>query len=88
MIPLGYLEMLHANHEDWLHEQSVSAEELARHPMLHAEGAYPPCKRHSSKVERSCADAGLADCCSQTGHSRRWLEVHDPLPPSFCALQC
>lgn len=39
MIPLGYLEMLHANHEDWLHEQSVSADELARHPLSHAEGA-------------------------------------------------
>ena len=31
--------MLHANHEDWLHEQSVSAEALAQHPNLHAEGA-------------------------------------------------
>lgn len=39
-IPLEYLEMLHANHEDWLHEQSVSAEELAQHPNLHAEGGW------------------------------------------------
>lgn len=70
MIPLGYLEMLHANHEDWLHEQSVSAEELARHPMLHAEGACPPCKAHACKVKRARADAGLADCRSRTGHER------------------
>lgn len=37
-IPLEYLEMLHNNHEDWLHKQSVSAEDLLKDPLAHAEG--------------------------------------------------
>lgn len=37
-IPLDYLRMLHENHEDWLHEQSVSAEALVQDPLAHAEG--------------------------------------------------
>ncbi|PRW45341.1 deoxycytidine kinase [Chlorella sorokiniana] len=53
MIPLGYLEMLHANHEDWLHEQSVSADELARHPMLHAEVLKPASDEYVQQVLRS-----------------------------------
>ncbi|KAI7842119.1 hypothetical protein COHA_004312 [Chlorella ohadii] len=55
-IPLDYLRMLHENHEDWLHEQSVSAEALVQDPLAHAEVLKPASDEYVRHVLQSNPD--------------------------------